>query len=69
MIVIPKYDVHEHTEDCTAIGDEECGPVSGSWMQPDGCRVSEAQGQLGDERPWCQVRELAWKLSEEEAAS
>lgn len=51
----------EHTSDCTG-GPGECAPETGTWDQPLASYVEEATIAVGDDAPWCQIRDKAWKL-------
>lgn len=37
----------DHTDDCAAVGDEECRPTSGDWDQPPAYWVTQAESN-----PW-----------------
>ena len=58
--------MNQHTDDCILDGQQEgeCHPGEGSWPQPAGWQVVEAEGQLGDGAFWCQIRETAYAISE-----
>lgn len=59
--------IDTHTAAC-ALPDHaggDCRPADPRriWDQPPGYLIDEARDTLGDEAPWCVVRELAWKLA------
>jgi len=52
----------DHTDDC--MGGTDCTAIDGSWNIPQGIYVDQAKGDLGDDAPWCRIRELAWEYQE-----
>lgn len=52
----------EHTEDCGAVGAEDCYCTEGEWLQPPGCYATEAVDECGEDTPWCQIHALAFDL-------
>lgn len=47
--------------------DADCEPDDGTaWEQPQGWYVDEATDELGDEAPWCRIRQRAWELQHDD---
>lgn len=59
-----------HSDECQAVGDDECASVTGEWNQPSSDWVGEARELLDvlqlDDVSWCRVRQVAWVMSEAE---
>jgi len=59
----------EHAEDCTAVGNEDCEPERGVWIQPPGEFVNLAIEELGEDAPWCQIHHRAFEHVDEAEAT
>lgn len=56
-----------HTNDCAAVGGQECSPAFyGEWNQPPRAYVEAATADLGEAAPWCQLVERAFAIRDDE---
>ena len=58
-----------HTDNCVhppIYDGGDCESIDGwpAWNQPQGSYVEEAKDELGDDAPWCAVRQRAWELQQ-----
>jgi hypothetical protein len=53
----------EHTNDCGAVGGEDCYCTEGEWLQPPGGYVREATDELSSDAPWCQIQARSAELA------